>query len=74
VFGLAPSSEPVNGICVANEDISVVDSPTEGEDFAHVNSTEYPETITTQIEEPSIEIYGSDTDVTQQTPSALAGK
>ncbi|XP_065909687.1 uncharacterized protein [Dysidea avara] len=71
VFGLDPSSEPVKGMCLAEEETIIMDPPTETDDLTELGNTDSysdPVTKATQPEVAKARTCVGDTEFRQQTP------
>ncbi|XP_065895709.1 uncharacterized protein [Dysidea avara] len=76
VFGLDPSSEPVKGMCLAEEETIIMDPPTETDDLTELGNTDSysdPVTKATQPEVAKARTCVGDTEFRQQTPIIPAG-
>ena len=74
VFGLDPSSEPVKGMCLAEEETIIMDPPTETDDLTELGNTDSysdPVTKATQPEVAKARTCVGDTEFRQQTPPII---
>ena len=73
VFGLDPSSEPVEGMCIAKERAITIDPLTEKDDLAELGNVECNSVPVAKTELPRAETCVGDTEFAQQIPSIPAG-